>query len=246
MKPGEIKLIEIDNPYRSWDDPLVQNLFLKMITLKFNSYKAKYPDGVIPVDTSDWVSKHFLACKVEGRGNYVPLMGFRLSTLQRCREHYLGFPPLLIAKSANAVDHVKCIEQIIAECDQKKLDLSYVGAFTVDLKQKSDPEFFKFLRHMMPAVHYFYRRSLNGMHQDVTAAVVRFHMDEFFRRYGFQNLGGEKTLPTIRSPYLAKEEVRFVHMKHSSAFAEKTAPEYERFWNERLIIDNQQHVKKAA
>jgi hypothetical protein len=92
---GKLKIIVLNSPYDTIQNPLTQSLLAKTIAMKIAGYRKHYPYGVLPADSYDFVATHLILCE-ENNGDYEPLMGMKFTTYERCKIHNLEFPILHI------------------------------------------------------------------------------------------------------------------------------------------------------
>src|SRR5262249_37783257 len=129
--PFSVQIVVLDNPFRIWSNPVVQDLFVKAIDLKIRGYGGIYPEGVIPVDTNEFVGTHVLVCRKRGKKLF-PITGFRSISLQRCDQHFLAFPSLAIARNSGAPRHAEVVQSIMDRCRKGRIRLEYFGGWTID------------------------------------------------------------------------------------------------------------------
>src|SRR5262245_38874664 len=91
--PEDLRLVVLDCPLESWDNEHVRELFGNLVALKKLGFSAFYPNKVLPVDTTDFVGRHYLSC-IQGRQGFQVVAGFRAVDLERCRYFNLPFPAL--------------------------------------------------------------------------------------------------------------------------------------------------------
>jgi hypothetical protein len=99
-----LQIVVLESPYDNMNDPLVRDLFSKIVQLKIEGYRLVYPYGVLPVDSYDFIATHHLVCR-EINGSYQVLMGVKYITLKKCLTHNLPFPGIALLRTAKAVSH---------------------------------------------------------------------------------------------------------------------------------------------
>jgi hypothetical protein len=235
---SQCRIVQLDNPFELWSDALVRNLFEKTATLKFQGYGPKYPKGVIPMDTSDWVATHYLLCH-ETHGELQPVMGFRRVTLERCRKHYLPFPPLAACHEAGCRQHIRDIDQFVSTFRDRPDRLSYTACFTIAPQLRTDRILVEKLCQLLVAQHYFFHEEEGNGHEVITAAVVRFQMDTLLSTYGFDPLvrpSSDNNWGAMRMPHVAGEPIRFMHSRSFNHEVREIAATYHCLWAARTTL----------
>lgn len=232
------QIVQIENPFQLWDDPLVRNLFEKTSTLKFKGYGPKFPHGVLPVDGSDWIADHFLVCRRD-RGDLEPIMGFRRVTLARCREYFQGFAPMHICHESGCAQHIQEMEKLVHRFDGHPERLSYTGSFTIMPDLRADRMLIQELVDLMVVLHYLFHEEEAKGHAIITAAAPRFRLDALLNMYGFIPLlepSPENNWGTVPAPHAAGERVRCMHCRDFSPLLKELAKGYRTMWTNRTIL----------
>src|SRR5262245_12436631 len=120
------RLVVLDCPLESWNDEGVRELFGDLVALKRLGFGALYRDKVLPVDTTDFVGRHYLSC-LEGPEGLRVVAGFRSVDFERCRLFNLPFPALSLARAANAPLHADVVRRFVEEDTR----VSYIGSWTI-------------------------------------------------------------------------------------------------------------------
>lgn len=89
----------LDCPLEGWGDARGK-LFSDLVTLKKLGFGASYRDKVLPVDTTDFVGRHYLSC-IDGPKGLQVIAGFRSVDFKQCQLFNLPFPALSLACSAS-------------------------------------------------------------------------------------------------------------------------------------------------
>jgi hypothetical protein len=231
------RIVQVNNPYDQWRDPLVRELFEKATTLKFADYGCKYPKGVIPADTSSWFCDHLLVC--QEHNGLQPIIGFQRVTLDRCRSHYRSFSPLAICEEAGDERHSTEMKKLISQFDSRPHKLSYTGSFTVDPELRSDRELTKELVHLMVVLHYFLHLEEGEGHEYITGGAIRFKIDALLMRYGFFPLlesKEENEIDTLALHPYAGEEVRLMRCQQFNQEMVQLAEQYLPMWQNRMVL----------
>jgi hypothetical protein len=231
----DYQLIELDDPHCCWENPEARTLFEHTTSLKFQGYGRKYPHGVVPVDTTDWIATHYLVCKKDE--GLQPTMGFKRVTLERCQEHYLAFPPYNVTKANGYDRHHDAMKSLMSRFETHPELLSYTGAFTISPNVRGDSILVKALSETMIAIHHLFHQDAGKDHEIITAGVVRFHVEELLTRFGFQVFGDSQgSLEQMVFPYLARESVQWMHGSRFNSTMEELSGLLRPWWDSRTII----------
>jgi hypothetical protein len=245
----DFQLVIIDSPYETWDDPLTESLFSKMVGLKRQGYNSRYPDGVLPVDTTDFLATHVLLCQKDPNDFLLPVMGYKTISLQKCRQYNLNFPGLSLVQNARMPLHSQVVENIIQRCELENRGLAYLGSWTVDPRYKSRSGPSENLRDAFLAFYSLLYREQN-ISEVVIGGTLRFGTEKIFASLGHRplTLNGLE-LPPIQVAHLSKEPVLVMHSNRFSDASELAEKKWGPVWNRRIHIEAnslRQLQKRAA
>src|SRR5262249_14930267 len=134
---------------------------------------------VLPVDTTDFVGRHYLSC-IEGPQGLQVVAGFRTVDFPRCRLFNLPFPALSLARTANAPLHAEAVRQFV---DQGPA-VSYIGSWTIHPGAYANQRLRASLReHFVLGSILFHREA--GVERLVLGATLRFKVDRLLRPVGY-------------------------------------------------------------
>lgn len=234
----KLRVVILETPYDTWFEKGAQELFSKMIGLKFTGYLKEHPYGSLPVDTSDFVANHLLVCD-ERNGELIPLMGYKTITLSRCRTHQLTFPALSLLSSSNApTEHKQAVLEILNRCEANKIEVSYDSSWTIHPDARADRELTLELRDILTSVVSRYHREYE-IPEILGLGVVKLKTAKLFATWGLEpmSVNGEP-LPTFTLSSLQGAEVLLVHGKPFSETALALTERYANFWEERVTISS--------
>lgn len=226
----KIKIVLLSNPVSTWDDPLTRDLFFQLISLKLKGYGRSYPDGVIAVDSVDFIADHLLLCEERRDGGLRVLMGYKSVLQSRCEHYHFPFPALPLLKSSKADQYIPKIEKILADAKKRGEELAYSSSWTIDEHAQQNRELNRYLRKLFTTMIVGYHRDHN-IPQWMTCGVVRFRTDEYFNF-----LGGQALTDAFAQYSLEGEPVRMFHIAQHSEQALASAAENEHVWKNRLYI----------
>ena len=244
-----LKVVELRTPFHLLADPQVRDFFGQVLELKLMGYRGRYPDGVIPVDTTDFVANHLLVCE-EQEGELIPLMGYKTVTLRRCKVHNLTFPALSLLSSSNApAQHKQATQAILDRCEEKGIDVSYDSSWTIAPKVRENRELTLELRNILTSIVTHYHDEYR-IPEIMGLGVVKLKTAKLFATWGLHPIlfNGEP-LPTFTLASLQGAEVVLVHGMPFSEEAKALAERYSKYWADRLTIAAPaaaDTIKKAA
>ncbi len=241
---SNLRIVTIDCPYDSWNDPRTQELFAKMVGLRLEGFKAAYGYGILPLDASDFVANQQLICVDKG-GHLFPVLGQKSVTLSRAAKHRLTFPGISFCQMSAAPIHERIVRRIVADAEKSGREISYEGGWTIDPNARKDKEFSTLLRRIYAGMFCLYHRDYQ-VHEAVGCAVVRFKAHEHFHGFGYKPVADDegKELPNIVT-YFSGEPVQLIHMAELSEKALREANEFYFMWKNRLKLDSPEAVQEV-
>jgi len=233
----KLKIVILESPYDNWSNPLVGNFLKDLMGLKLRGYSHEYPYGVLPVDGADLFSTHLALCREEKNGQLTPIMAMRWTSLKKSRQHHMNFPGMSLLFQAGATEHMTALEKIIAEVDEKNLDLMYTACLTIEPKERSSKERSAFLRELLTTMFVCQQQELGV--ELLAGGTCRFKIEKWLTASGWNSLKAEddRALESINVKHLAGELVHVMHLQEYSFEAQRIARKWQYLWDERLIID---------
>lgn len=247
MRKDTFQIILFDCPIDHLEPRETQRLFGLAMALRVRGYRSEHREGVLPVDTCDFIGIHQLVCQA-GSGESVPMLGFRTVTLSRCDRHHLEFPALTLLKTSGASQaHVKAVQELIDESRRKGEELAYHSSWTIEPELRRDRALTRDLKDLVTAMLVHSGRTL-GFSQSMLCGVPRFRTDEYFEQMGYLRLSAAgDPLPEFGQANLMGEPVVMMHRSRPSFLARRYASEFESVWNRRIEIGREQTpVRRAA
>lgn len=233
------RIVQLDNPYEQWSEPLVRELFEKTTTLKFDGYGRKYPKGTIPVDAVSWFCDHLLVCQESASGELRPVLGFQRATMKRYREHYRPFSPLAMCEIDGDHRHLTAMKELVSQFDSEPHLLSYTGCFAVAPELRTDRQLIDEFVHFMVVLHYFFHQEEGEGHEIITGPTIRFRLDTLLQSYGFFPLvesEGEHDKAALQVGSFAGEEVRMMRCREFNRNLVQLAERYMPMWANRKVL----------
>jgi len=228
-RPEDLRLVVLDCPLESWNDGSVRELFGDLIALKKLGFGTLYRDKVLPVDTTDFVGRHYLSC-IEGPEGLHVLAGFRTVDRERCRSFNLPFPALSLARAVNAPLHAAAVEQFV----EQDPAVSYVGSWTIHPSVCSNKGLRESLReHFVLGSILFHREA--GVERLMLGATLRFKVDRLLRPVGYRPLEHEgNPLPPLAAHHLHGEPVQLMYLEKAPVSVLARTEGLRRLWDSRV------------
>jgi hypothetical protein len=231
-----LRLVVLDCPYETWNDPPVREWFGKMVALKLMGYQKEYPWGILPLDGSDFIGTHLMVCE-EREGQLLPLLAYKSISLGRCRIHQSTFPVLGLAMGCRSERHVAALEAILARHEADPSRLSYDGSWTIHPEARRDQQRTTLLREIMQAVHVLHHER-RGTQEFLSLGAVRFKVEQFLGFWGYRpilDLSG--VMDPLRLHAYFNEKVMMMHLVGEfSPAARALAEKYRSLWGSRIEI----------
>ena len=232
----KLKFVILDCPIDHWNDPVVKNLFQKLIDLKLKGYRSRYGSAVLPIETVDFIATHVLTCEETADG-LVPLMGNRCITTERCKRFNMKFPLLSLVEECQSPVHVQAIEKFLHHTTKNS---RYFGSWTGDPElAQTSPEFFKELFHMFYASQVY--ACPNAEKEEIfTCGNLVLKTERHIKFLGYDEFkDGDQALPPFSAFFISNHpSVVFKTSKGYSDLAKLDAEKYKQLWENRIIISS--------
>lgn len=234
-RTNNLKIVVLECPYDTWNVPPTQEIFGKMVSMKIGGYQQRHPYGVLPVDTTDFISTHILIC--EGPGNDLKVLtGYKMISLERCRIHNVQFPMAAIFDAAKAPIHKAAALAIIEDCEANKIPLLYTGSWTFHSSIIGNREFVRELHPVFEAMYYFAFKDC-GFKQIMCGCVPSMRTNTLFEKWGHYRVqkDGEQ-LPPVSVPHLQGDQVVLMHLREFSDSVIQNAEKWRSLWQNRTVV----------
>lgn len=232
---ANIRFVVIESPYDSWDHPLMEKMFSRMVGMKLRGYGKEYPYGVMAVDTTDFFSEHLLVCE-ETPDGLIPILGNKSVALGKCDFHHVPWPGLTCLEEAKATDHVRAMNAIMERTRARNIDLRYAGSWTMEAKERGNKEWSAVLRDLFTAIYVSYYESVPPV-EVITGGTCRFKVDNYVKWLGHEALSfNGRELDPINVFHLAGERVLWTHLREFSPEARQVAKLYAHLWKNHVHI----------
>ncbi len=235
---GILKLVQLEAPYDSWNQPSTQVLFCKMVGLKLESYLTRYSYGILPFDGSDFVATHLLICEESPNGELTPLTSYKSITLERCEAHNLVFPCLSILQASQAERHTQVITDLLKRYQKNPSEISYDSGFTIHPSARIDRAFCSELKDLLMGFVTLHAID-KGIRCLVGMGMTHVKADQYFLSWGYEPFeDGQGPLPLVKVKSHFWKESQLFRAEKFTEFAMMHAKLVEPFWERRLVISS--------
>ncbi len=235
------RFVLLQYPYANWENGETRDLFGKMIRLKLRGYVANHFDGVLPFDTSDFLSDHLLVCKETAEEGLVPFMGYRSMPLSRAEFHKLPFGATTLCQASNGPEHEAAIRAVIEDCRKNSKELYYDSSYTVDPAAKNNPAISPEIKNLILAMHTLHHENMEHC-ELIAGGNLRFKMERLYQFWGYNGLSlGGRALGPLEMPFYAGDKMMVYHLTRWSPGALDLAATYKLLWRQMLIVGD--HTK---
>lgn len=246
----QLKIVVLDCPYDTVNDPLTRELLGKIAQFKINSYLDDWSYGVLPLDAGDFIGVHLLLCQDSGSGLEI-VAGFKMLTHDRCREFGLEFPAFHALNGTQGTQpHHHAIERVVSAADRRGQSVGYLCSWAVRPDAKKSRTLARFCRDITTALIVKGCESQNVPYA-IAYGVQRLRVDRYHESLGFKPLTLDgKSLPVFTSRSYMGEALTTA-LVDASSFSEEArqiAAEYQDLWDARIEIraERAAAAKKAA
>lgn len=244
MSRPAIKIVTLNNFYRSVHDELARRLFVEMLRLKAEGYGPDYPEGFLPIDSTDYVVTHHLICREES-GAFVPVAGLRQAHLSVCDHYSFTLPFLALVEEAAGWDQAKVLRGMIN--DHRVTGKTFIssGGFTIRRDLRSDVASSAYFCELIAALTCMDHVEHGGATM-IGGGVVRFKTEKFWGRVGYapiQTAG--RVLPPVHVATANGEVVIAMSLEKPSDWAWNCYEKHRSTLSGREVIGTLQLPAKA-
>jgi len=237
------RVVLLNSPCERWSLKATQELFSALVDLKLKGYGAEYGQGVLPVDTTDFIAAHQLVCLEKGKHLH-PVMGYKSTLLAQCLNYNMIFPGLALVKAAKASPHDEVIQGIMDRCQKEGRGLAYTGSWTVDPQARENKELARWLREVFLTLYVAYHQDY-GIQEIIAGGTIRFKTEKLIKEIGHEPITyRSEILPPISVAHLLNEKVVVTHLTQFTEKALEYRARHEKLWVDRIIIDDSKELGK--
>lgn len=173
------QLVVIDRPIENWNNPVVKELFPKIIDLKKRCFHSFFEKSYVIADTFDFLGTHVVICQKTQQG-LEPLLTFKVVTDEAASFYHQSSP--ILDCSSDSTFHQSILEKWLTS---KMGASSYVSSFAVDptLGPKTKYELIKMSFEASSLIN-----SSWGIRQSVCVASTQTKANSLYRKAGYKAL----------------------------------------------------------
>lgn len=245
-----VRLVMIEPPYETLSLNEGRDYFTRGLLMKLQSYQQIYAPGVLPLDTYDFISTHFLI-GVDRPDGFAPMMVFRTTSWEACLRHNLPFTGVAVVRSSGAEAHARRVEEMLAQWKAENRKVFYGSGFAISPEsRKLDPEVRALMKDLMISTLARYEIE-QGSYTRLACAVLKVHTDQLFATIGYRRICDAKgePLPPFQQASILGERAVLVECPVFTDEAMGLVAKHEGVWNRREIVSvakMPENLRKAA
>lgn len=231
------------NPIEQFQNPEIQDLFVRNIAFRFKAYDHNYKD-TITADKYDYISDHGIIEDISGSKPQI-IACFRNTKYQMAKRYGLDLPCLSllrsIEKSSSNNDIERAFHKIVQGNLNRKTDLSYSSSYAVhpDYRRTTSSHEIH-VGEAILAMYYFYcRQFINSRY--LCFGMTELKTREFFNSMGFNELTNEENeiIQPKPSPFFNGKKAVMMYLKEFTDNFKNRSKMYE------LIFRQATHWKRS-
>ena len=238
-------IIVLESPYQNLSLQEARVVFSNIIDVKIQGYTHIHEDGVLPVDTTDFLGTHLIVANRENPFEDI-YMSYKSISYKTCEKYNVPFPFLTLLQNHAHKECAMEMERILKECKSKGEDLAYNTGLTMNPKIRNDENLRKILKEMITTFVVNYHNIYEIPHW-ATLGICKVKTDQYFIKMGLKEISNN---PLMSHPYLKQAESRAVISMNQeySDYVFHTAEKYQGLWDNRITINlnNYHNLKKQA
>ena len=244
----DLCIVVLENPYKNLSILEARTVFSNILDVKLRGYVAIYDEGVMPIDTTDFIATHLMIADKNNPFEKIYLT-YKSISYKTCEKYNVPFPFMAILKN-NA--HPSCyneMERILNECKHKDQDLSYEAGWTIDPLVRENKKLQNELKEVMTMFAINHHAEYNIPHW-VTLGICKVKTDQFFIQMGLKEISAHSVLS---HPYLHQTDARAIISQNGqyNDHVYEIAKKYQNLWENRITINmssvfNKNRIKVAA
>lgn len=237
----DLCIVVLESPYDSLILKDARQLFSNMINTKLRGYKSYHEDGIMPIDTTDFIATHLIISNKLNPFEEI-YMSYKSCSYKTCEKYNISFPFMTILEKYSHPDCFNKMNQILEDCKSKNEDLSYDTGWTINPNIKGNKELQIVLKEMVATFVTNHHPLYNVPHW-VTLGICKVKTDQMFLNMGLDEISKEAV---FKHPFLHMTEARAV-ISMNNKYADhvyKTAKKYQFLWDNRITISGNQINQK--
>lgn len=233
------QLVVLECPWENWESSDVREMYSKMALLKKRGYGPRWAKGMMPVDSTDLIGDHIIACYVNPEGEYIPYTAARSIAYNKCVEYNLEYPPINYFKTIpNSEDCIKLTENYIKEKYKTEKKVSYYSSWTIDpLFRDIDNKFLDYSKDLFSGMTFWFHEHYS-ISDFFCFGVVKFKTDLFFEKWGCKTvISKSKELPVMSIPRYSDYGLKYMHLDGFSEQMSFSSRKYKDLWDKRVTMN---------
>lgn len=209
------------------------NLFPKILSLKYHGYSKRHTGNILPLDTTDFIGTHLIVCEKENN-DYFPLMAYKSTTIEMCDKYGINFPFLnLLENSGNKICYDETI-RIIKKLKEESSSLSYDTSWTMSPRLEGQKEKREYLKEILQMLLVNYHQDYN-IPNWVTFGICKVKTDLLFKSMGGVEISSS---PIVEHPGLGgQRSVAILLPSNLYLFhALRMGQKHKKLWENRMVI----------
>lgn len=242
------QVVVLKSPYDFVGERSAEEVFMDICRLKITGYSKEYPEGVLPLDSSDFIATHVALCEKTWHG-LQPIMGFKAVSLSKCDYHRVNFPIFGMMKSAEDTSrHTEYFEKLVARYRAKGMaeKLAYNGSFTVHPDKRSDKEFMEDMWDLvfcLISAHYI----TEEIEHVVAVCATKFRVDQKKTTRGWDYITHQdQQLGKYHATSLYEAELIPMEMMDIKKRCTVEMRRFPELWENRMVLAKDMVRKKIA
>ncbi len=233
--------VVIQNAQEIIPDPMVRELFPKIMELKTAGYRQEYGNFVLPFDSSDFIATHLLLCEKRQAGDLHPVLGMKSITLKNCDSYRISFPMLSMLETPETKNEAakeviaKILDDYRARGATEKI--AYNGSFTIRPELRKDEVLKKYLWELTFSMLTNYYISYEIDHV-LAVCATRFKVDERKAALGWNYIqNGTGVLEEYKCRALFESPLIPMELVGVKGKSESASARFRDLWEERVTLD---------
>lgn len=224
----------MDPPYYSSHQPEVQKLLGRMINMKVEGYTSQHGEGVLSIDTTDFIGSHLLLCQVEASGDLTPIMGYKSTKRSDCNRFGVDFPIERIVREHGTQKCFSELSALFSRCEKSNAEITYDTSWTISPTVRVQESLKKEIKDITTAIAVHHHRDFNIPHW-LTFGICKFKTDMFFSKWGLKPVSSQALL---KHPFLKGSDAITMHcdVSEHSQYAYEMADKYSALWSDRIHL----------
>ncbi len=230
------QLIELVRPYETFEQDDSRYFFSEVMRVRKSGYSSRHRSHVLPVDTTDFLSTHFIIAAQIGP-DLVSLGGYRAIDLQTCETYQTPFPLTSILQQAQAMDQLEQVQSII-DSSRNRSKIVYQSAWTFCPDAKKNSQICALLKDLMTTMTVLSQTGPDEIR--FACGIPRLKTDEYISFLGYEKLRSKSgEIEPILQKNLQNEKVELMILRsHHSLEAQEIARKHHDHWRNRIRISH--------